>query len=320
MASPIATELSSIASSAASSLTTLLEGAGVSPAEQEQTVAALVASIRTAVDDTLREQQERLDGFRAELPSMRAELATLREVLGGEVRAAPADDSAMPLVPLRQALLASLDASRALRAERAEARKAKEEHLASVRLELDGEEGPEVEDEAERRASLPPDVDAAGGLTLGTLGRLQAKVDAANDAKAARVSKLSGLYNKLSALRTTIGYVADEPSGASISRATVAATEAQLAEIEAEAARRQEVLTDCAEYIRELRLKCEIPEAEWTALPNPETAGLSQSILEAYNAEMEQLGARPPMQTHAPGRSHPPARTPLVLAHAHDRD
>ena len=186
-------DLAAIATWAQSAFSELWDGAGVSRDEQEHTLATLVSSVRTIVEGAMHEQQAKLETMREELPGLRVELATLRDVLGGDVRAVPAEDSSLLLVPQRDALVAALAAAKALKAERSEARKGKEEQLATVRAELDGEEGPVPEEEAARRNSIVPEADEAGGLSLATLGRIQAKMDAATDEKAARVTKLAGL-------------------------------------------------------------------------------------------------------------------------------
>ena len=282
-------DLAAIATWAQSAFSELWDGAGVSRDEQEHTLATLVSSVRTIVEGAMHEQQAKLETMREELPGLRVELATLRDVLGGDVRAVPAEDSSLLLVPQRDALVAALAAAKALKAERSEARKGKEEQLATVRAELDGEEGPVPEEEAARRNSIVPEADEAGGLSLATLGRIQAKMDAATDEKAARVTKLAGLVATAAGLRGSLGYPPEPSSDDSISRATVAAIEVKIADYEAEAERRKAVLADCAEYIHELRVKLAIPEAEWAVLPKSQDAGLSQEVLEAYHGEMERL-------------------------------
>ena len=282
-------DLAAIATWAQTAFSELWDGAGVSKDEQEQTLSTLVSSVRTIVEGAMHEQQAKLETMREELPGLRVELATLRDVLGGDVRAVPAEDSSLLLVPQRDALAAALDAAKALKAERSEARKGKEEQLATVRAELDGEEGPVPEEEAARRNSIVPEADAAGGLSLATLGRIQAKMDAATDEKAARVTKLEGLVSTAAGLRAALGYPPEPSADDSISRATVTAIEVKIADYEAEAERRKAVLADCGEYIQELRVKLAIPEAEWVVLPTAEDAGLSQEVLEAYHGEMERL-------------------------------
>ena len=242
--------LAQLAAGTASAFTTLWTGAGVPQPEQDAILADLVASMRALVDGAMHEQQEKLESFKAELPKLRSELALQREVLGGEIKANPQEDAAdVLLVPQRQALLDSLDIAKKSRAERMDQRTSKEEQLASVRAELDGAEGPAPDEIESRRTSLVPDADAANGLSLATLGKLQAKVDAAQDEKAARISTLKGLRETAASLRKTLGYPADEAADASISRATIAAAQTTITEYEAEVTRRQAVLADCGEYI-----------------------------------------------------------------------
>ena len=61
--------------------------------------------------------------MREALPTLRAEIATLCDVLGGDVRAVPAEDASMALVPLRNALVSAVDAATELKTERTEARR-----------------------------------------------------------------------------------------------------------------------------------------------------------------------------------------------------
>ena len=160
-----------------------------------------------------------------------------------------------------------------------------------MRAELDGAEGPAPEEEASCRASIVPEVDEAGGLSLATLGRLQTKIDAANDEKAKRAEALCKMREQMEVLRATLGYPAEkmDAADAAVSRATLAAAEAKVVEYRTEVERRQQVLSDCNDYIHELRVKLEIPQAEWVVLPLPENAGLSQDVLEKYNGEILSL-------------------------------
>jgi len=51
------------------------------------------------------------------------------------------------------------------------------------------------------------------------------------------------------------------------------------------------VLSQCNDYISELRFKLKILPADHVALPSPE-GGLSQSVLVTYSTELERLEVR----------------------------
>ena len=285
-----AADLCNIATSAQTALTTLWQDAGVPEEEQQTVLASMVADVRALVDAAMKEQQEKVETIRAELPSLRMDLEALRE-LGLDVRAVPSDDSSLPIVPQRAALDAALSAATALKAERLEQRRVREEQLEAARAELDGEDGPNADDEA-RRSSIVPDATAAGGLSLATLGRLQVKIDGFADEKAARLAKLKELKERAASLRMMLGYPAESSDTSSVTRKAITAAEKVIHDYEAEVERRQGVLADCIEYIEHLRSKLSIPESEWVVLPKEEDGKYSQDVLEAYHVEMERLEAQ----------------------------
>ena len=63
---------------------------------QEPDNADYLQDVRAVVDGAMHEQQTKLDGFREELPSLRAELASVREVLGGEATKTAGEAEADP--------------------------------------------------------------------------------------------------------------------------------------------------------------------------------------------------------------------------------
>lgn len=281
--------LAEIAASASEELSSLWDGAGVPPTEQQASLVGLIANLRDLVARFTQEEQEKLDAMRDGLPTMRAEIAGLRDVLGGDVRASPGEDSPLPLVAQYRAADTALEAARALKLERVEQRKRKEEQLSATRAELDGDAGP-----PEDAPPAPPEpaTDEAGGLSMALLGRLQARIDGAMDERAARVEQMGKLRSDAERARTLLGYPKPEepPSSyAPLTRSAVAAAEAQLCELEAEKVRRETVLADCEAYIGELRAKLQIEQSEWTALPTVAEVGLSQVVLEAYHHELERL-------------------------------
>ena len=278
------TSLANFTSSAQEELSSLWSGAGLPAAEAQELTEKLIADLREVVTTTVKSEQERLETMRAELPGMRAELAATREVLGGDVRTVPGEDTGDLLVPTYRTLLDARNHARILKSERLEARKAKEQALAAARAELDGSEGPAADAPA---PPAEPTEDAPNGLSLALLGRLQARVDAAMDERASRVKQLEALQGEAAGLRKTLGYPAEsavhpEP----LSRAALADAERGLADLKAEKQRREDVLNDCSEYIQELLAKCQVAGEE---LPKAEEAGLSQAVLTAYHAEIERL-------------------------------
>ena len=260
---------------------------GLPAAEQTEALQTIAASLRDVVDSAVKTEQNKLDEMQARVPVLRSELSALRDVLGGDVRAVASEDTTMLLVSQYRMLASAIDVAKALRADRCEQRKLKEDRMDGVRAELDGEEGPAPNAPA---FSVEPSCDEAGGLSLALLGRLQGCVDVLMDEKAARVVMLQELHAEADALRDTLGYPTEEAASPyNISRAAVAAAEADLATLVGERTKRQAILADCAEYIGELRSKLQIAEAEWTALPSVEEAGLSPAVLAAYNVELERL-------------------------------
>lgn len=300
-------ELSTFASAAQSDLSKLWTGAGLPPAEQHELIAKLVTSLREVVANTVKDEQAKLEAMRTQMPELRVELEELREMLGGDVRAVASDDS-QPLIPQHRVLTSAIDAAKALKLERLEQRKAKEEKLAAVRMELDGEEGPAPDFVA---PPTEPSFNEAGGLSLALLGRLQAQVDAANDEKASRLALLGKATHEADTLRKVLGYAAEAAeSPPDVSRAAIAAAEASLQELAAERQKRQAILDDCIEYIAELRAKLQIDEASWTKLPDVEEAGLSPEVLAKYNVELERLEqikakVRAQERARAPSRRRP---------------
>ena len=82
------------------------------------------------VTTTVKSEQERLEAIAAELRDARG-LAATREVLGGDVRTVPGEDTGA-FVPTYRTLLDARNHARILKSERLEARKAKEQALAAA--------------------------------------------------------------------------------------------------------------------------------------------------------------------------------------------
>ena len=165
----------------------------------------------------------------------------------------------LPLIPRHRALLACVEASRALTAARQNERKDKEARISGMRAELDGASA------APTATSIEPAIDAEGGLSLTLMGRLQTALDAVSAERATRVEKATALRVESEALRAELGYPAasetSEGERPQISLGEMASAEEGLAALRAEKSRRLTVLADCTDYICELQTKLDAPRA-----------------------------------------------------------
>ena len=285
-------------------------------AERDEITAQVHADIQAVVERITAAEQARFDAMREELPAMRDELKQLAAAMGADAVPDIGSESDLKLVPQHRNLTTAVEGARALRAQRLEQRTDKEAKIAVIRAELDGDGGHEAGEETPA-PKKEPDVDAPGGLTLALLGRLQARLDGVNDERSTRVAAVEAVHKKIEALRA-IGIVltaSEQEAGKgevprSIDRAALAAAEQDLAALDAERARRTQVLTECLEYITELRATLELSEAECPNLPDPAVAGLSEEVLLAYHYEIERLeslraAALGPLLTAARARLRP---------------
>ena len=275
-------------------LAELHEGVGLPADERDSEMKALQDKFTEIMRTAVEEASARYDAMRAEVPDLQQKLAQLTDVVGADSATAAfaegTDENAMALVPKRHALASAIEAADSVRTERLERRQAMESKIGEVRAELDGDDG-EAREAAERRTSAPlPAADAKGGLTEALIGRLQRRLDDTNDERAKRVAAIEAKRAEVGELHRLLDYPAEATqSDRPISIAALRALEAQVDELQAEKQRRTEVLSQCLDYIAELRAELELPDAECASLPDLATAGLSQTVMEAIYAEMSRL-------------------------------
>ena len=280
--------LSQLCHQTTTKLTALWSGDGLPEAEQTERIEKMGTEIRNLLSEWVSTEEAKLLQLREKVPELESELRGLSGVL--DERGADIDPS-WQLVPRHQSLLSEVERCRAMAAERTTQREECEAQHTTI---LDEIELPK-EDDSARRASMAnePRATEPRGLSTALLERMRKRLSEVVSERASRIDQAAILSSDIERLRKDIGIpdaAPDEGSaprtGSKYSTSALAEQEAKLIQLQTEAERRQNVLRECAAYIKDLELELKLEPHECTTLPQN---GLHKEVLEAYNAELERL-------------------------------
>jgi len=277
---------------ALASLRTAWSEIGLPHAEAEEAITKLADELRSVLSRTVEGEQARKAQLTADEASLRGELSALSAALAEP--ASPGTSSSEPPLLRYRAVISEVERLRALRDERAAQRSAAASSLHAILLELSTGTQEEEQTRSTAADADEPAPEGAGGLTVELVHRLRQRLEAAEAERAARLERLAALRAAADAITEQLGTKEEAgcegAEGDGASYRALSALEARLDHLREEKKRRLHVLSQCTEYIAELRHKLKIPEEQHPDLPSPEK-DLSQQVLVTYHTEIERLEA-----------------------------